>query len=146
MWRNSRVFIGSQTTITKARLICDDADVEIGRDGLWSDEIILQSNDQHGIVDLQTRAVINGRRRKVKICDHVWIGRRAIIMPDLEIGWGSILATGSVLTSDMPPQTVFGGVPARQIRSGVTWSRAPTGLSAFEDDLIQRHLERDGNS
>lgn len=67
-------------------------------------------------------------------------------MPDLEIGWGSILATGSVLTSDMPPQTVFGGVPARQIRSGVTWSRAPTGLSAFEDDLIQRHLERDGNS
>lgn len=136
MFRESSFFLDRGTTINAARVICDQSDVVVGRDGLWSDEIIIQSNDQHGIVDLDTGEVCNGGRRRVEIGDHVWIGRRTTIMPDTRMGRGSILATGAVLTSDVPPNTVFAGVPARQIRENVTWSRAPEGFSNMERNVL----------
>lgn len=132
MWRQSTLSIGAGTTMNSARIVCDQSDVIIGRDGLWSDDILLQSNDQHGIVDLETMEVINGDRRRTVIGDHVWIGRRTTMMPDVEIGFGSILAAGAVLTSDMPEKTIFAGVPARQIRRNVTWSRQTHGFSEAE--------------
>ena len=104
----------------------------VGEDGLWSDEILIQSNDQHGIIDLDTMQVINGGRRYIHIGEHVWIGRRTIVMPDVRIGRGSILGAGAILTSDMPENVIFAGVPAREVKSNVSWSRSPAGFSAAE--------------
>lgn len=50
------------------------------------------------------------------ILDDVWIGRNAIIMPGITIGEGSIIAAGSVVTKDVEPYSVVGGVPAKIIR------------------------------
>ncbi len=135
-WRKCNLTISKGTTINQARIVCDDADILVGEDGLWSDEILIQSNDQHGIVDLETMALCNPGRRRIVIHDHVWIGRRTTIMPDVEIGKGGILATGAVLTSDMPENTIFAGVPARQIRKNVSWSRAPGGFSEMEKQIM----------
>lgn len=137
MWRTSSLKIGAGTTITDARFVCDDADVIVGEDGLWSDQILVQSNDQHGIVDLETGEVINAGRRQTVIGDHVWIGRQATLMPDVDVGNGSILATGAVLTSNMDSNSIFAGVPARKIRNGVSWSRNPGGFSQSERDFFQ---------
>ncbi len=137
MFREASLNIGRGTTINGARIVCDHADVVIGNDGLWSDEIIVQSNDQHGIVDLITGEVLNAGRRRIEIADHVWIGRRSTIMPDVAIGRGGILATGAVLTSDMPANTVFAGVPAKQIRDNVSWSRSPNGFNANERCIME---------
>ncbi|MDK3020974.1 acyltransferase [Pseudodonghicola flavimaris] len=60
------------------------------------------------------------------------IGAGTTMMPDVEIGFGSILAAGAILTSDMPEKTIFAGVPARQIRRNVTWSRQTHGFSEAE--------------
>jgi acetyltransferase-like isoleucine patch superfamily enzyme len=136
MFRNSTLKIGEGTTINSARIICDHSDVVVGNDWLWSDEILLQSNDQHGIVDLISKKVINGGRRSVKIDDHVWIGRRAIIMPDVRIGYGSILGAGAILTRNMADTVAYAGVPARQVRKNVSWSRMPNGFSPTEEDGI----------
>lgn len=136
MWRTASLRIGARTTITDARIVADHADISIGEDGLWSDEILVQSNDQHGIIDLATGRVINGGRRHVTIGDHVWVGRRVTLMPDIAIGAGALLAAGAVLTSDMDPNTIYAGVPARKIREGVTWSRSPGGFSDFERDFL----------
>ncbi|GLZ31249.1 acetyltransferase [Lentzea sp. NBRC 105346] len=46
----------------------------------------------------------------------VWIGYRAIIMPGVHIGDGAIIATGAVVTSDVPPYTVVGGNPAKVVK------------------------------
>jgi len=46
----------------------------------------------------------------------VWIGQRAIIMPGLEIGQGSIIGAGAVVTKDVPPYSVVAGSPARIIK------------------------------
>jgi len=136
MWHESSVTIGRGTTVNQARIVCDDADITVGEDGLWSGDILVQSNDQHGIVDLETMELRNAGRRRITIGEHVWIGRRTIIMPDVEIGKGAILGAGSVLTSDMPPNTIFAGVPARPIRENVSWSRSPKGFSAAERRLM----------
>ena len=46
-----------------------------------------------------------------------WIGAESQILPGVNVGAGAIVAAGSVVTADVPPDTVAGGVPAKTIRS-----------------------------
>lgn len=50
------------------------------------------------------------------IGNDVWIGYDALIMPGVNIGNGSIIATKSVVTSDVAPYSIVGGNPAREIK------------------------------
>jgi acetyltransferase-like isoleucine patch superfamily enzyme len=51
----------------------------------------------------------------VAIEDYVWVGARAIVMPGVTLGRGSVVAAGSVVTKDVAPLTIVGGVPAKPI-------------------------------
>ena len=53
----------------------------------------------------------------IEIMDNVFIGANSTIMYDVKIGPNAIIAAGSVVTKDVPPGTVVGGVPARVIGS-----------------------------
>lgn len=55
----------------------------------------------------------------ITICDGVWIGARAIILPGVTIGEGAIVAAGAVVARDVPPFTVVGGNPAKFIKNRV---------------------------
>lgn len=48
--------------------------------------------------------------------DDVWIGRNAVIMPGIKIGRGSIVAAGAVVTKNIEPNSIVGGVPAKLIK------------------------------
>lgn len=48
---------------------------------------------------------------------HVWIGANATVLPGVTIGDGAIVAAGAVVTKDVAPNTVVGGVPARVLRT-----------------------------
>lgn len=50
------------------------------------------------------------------IGNDVWIGTRAIIMDGVNVSDGAIVAAGSVVTKDVPPYAVVGGVPAKVIK------------------------------
>lgn len=52
----------------------------------------------------------------VKIGNYVWIGTAAIILQGVTIGDGSVIAAGAVVTKNVPPYEVWGGVPAKFIR------------------------------
>lgn len=52
----------------------------------------------------------------VVIDDYVYLGPRVIVLPNLRIGEGAAVAAGAVVTRDVAPYTVVGGVPARFIR------------------------------
>ena len=53
----------------------------------------------------------------VVIDDYVVIGTRVTILPGVHIGEGAVVATGAVVTRDVAPYTVVGGVPAIFIRN-----------------------------
>ncbi|MEK5040732.1 DapH/DapD/GlmU-related protein [Sporosarcina sp. FSL K6-3457] len=53
---------------------------------------------------------------KVIIGNDVWIGAHAVILPGVSIGNGAIVGAGAVVTKDVPPFAIVGGVPAKIIR------------------------------
>lgn len=55
-------------------------------------------------------------QRKITIEDNVWIGANAVITPGITIGTGSIIGAGAVVTKDVEPYSIMGGVPAKLIR------------------------------
>ena len=54
--------------------------------------------------------------RPVTIGNDVWIGNRVPILRGVHVGDGAVLAAGAVVTRDVPPYAIVGGVPARLIR------------------------------
>ena len=52
----------------------------------------------------------------VTIGDNVWVGASCVVLPGCTIGDNSVIAAGSVVTRDVPPGELWGGVPARKIR------------------------------
>lgn len=55
------------------------------------------------------------REGGVEIGDYVWISTGAIILPGVMIGKGAVIAAGSVVTKDVLPYSIVGGVPAKKI-------------------------------
>lgn len=56
-----------------------------------------------------------GLSLKVEIGDDVWVGYGTIILSGVKIGDGSIIAAGSVVTKEVEPYSIYGGVPAKKI-------------------------------
>ena len=52
----------------------------------------------------------------VSIGDDVWIGANAVVLPGVSIGSHSVVAAGAVVTKDVAPNTLVGGVPARELK------------------------------
>lgn len=53
----------------------------------------------------------------VVIGNDVWIGARAMVVGDVTVGHGAVIAAGSVVVHDVAPYAIVAGVPARQVRS-----------------------------
>ncbi|MEM7237253.1 MAG: DapH/DapD/GlmU-related protein [Pseudomonadota bacterium] len=57
------------------------------------------------------------RRSRVATIGHdTWIGHNAIIRPEISIGNGAVVAAGAVVTRDVAPYTIVGGIPAKPMR------------------------------
>ena len=76
---------------------------------------------------------------KIVVEDWAYIGAESQIMPGVTIGEGALIAAGSIVTKSVPPQTVFGGNPARYICSvddyitkNLKYNIGTKGLSAIE--------------
>jgi virginiamycin A acetyltransferase len=65
----------------------------------------------------------------VIIGSDVWIGAKSTILSGVKIGHGAVVAANSVVTSDVPPYAIVGGVPAKVI------------AMRFSDDIIEKFLD-----
>jgi acetyltransferase-like isoleucine patch superfamily enzyme len=55
--------------------------------------------------------------KPVRIKRNAWLGAGAIILPGVTVGENSVVAAGAVVSKDVPPNTVVGGIPAKTIRT-----------------------------
>lgn len=67
-------------------------------------------------LDRSDMAAAWDNRGDIIIGNDVWIGFEAVIMAGVHIGDGAIIGSRAVVTKDIPPYTIVGGVPAREIR------------------------------
>lgn len=123
MAAKATAFIGDRTTAGQARIMVSNADLVIGDDSQLSEDVVLQCSDPHPIIDADSGTPLFGHRRHVRIGRHVWLGRRALVLPDVTIGAGGIVEAGAVVRGDVPAHTMVGGSPAVVLRERVDWRR-----------------------
>lgn len=90
--------------------------VSIGRDVLGGQGLRFHSeNHVSDRIDLSMKAqgVTN---EGITVEDDVWLGSGAILLDGVRVGRGAIVAAGSVVTKDVPPFAVVGGVPAKVLK------------------------------
>lgn len=91
--------------------------IRIGNDVLIGPNVVLRSADhrfERIDVPIRNQGHVAG---EIVIEDDVWIGANVVIVSGVRVGRGAVLAAGAIVTSDVAPRTVVGGVPARLIKS-----------------------------
>ncbi len=118
------ISIGPHTSIRSARLVVTEpgSAIEIGTDCMFSFDIDVRTGDSHSIIDPDTRLRVN-HARNVTIGDRVWISAHVSVLRGGSVGAGSVVATRSVVTHEIPPRSLAAGSPAAVIRTPVRWTR-----------------------
>jgi len=108
--------IGNHVGISENCFIQVRAFLEIG------DDVIIGPNstiitENHRFDDPEIAIRLQGTERKgVVIGKNVWIGAGCTVLDGVNIGDNAIIAAGAVVISDVPPYTIFGGIPAKLIK------------------------------
>lgn len=102
--------IGDYTHINRECLLIATAGLEIGNrvSISYRSAIVTGSHDVNSPYFLSAR-------RPIVIKDYVWIGVNATILAGVTIGEGAVVCAGAVVTKDVPPYCIVGGVPAKCI-------------------------------
>lgn len=104
----SNVFINAGCGIAATKSIIIGNDVRIGP------RTSIMDSDYHRL-DADTD--YGDLAKPIRIGNNVWIGTRCTILAGVTIGDGAVIAAGSTVIKDVPPNTVVGGSPAKFIRS-----------------------------
>ncbi len=109
--------IGNNSSIGPYSYIGCSGFIEIGDNVMMSPRVsIYAENHLFDNPDLSIKDQ-GVKREFVKIEDDCWIAANTVILAGVTIGRGSVIAAGSVVTKDVPPYSIVGGVPAKVIKS-----------------------------
>lgn len=106
----SNITIGHDTIIGDHCFMDGRAPLKIGNHVGIASQVLIY-NDEHDI----NSPDYGNSFGPVEIGDYVFIGPRAIILPNIKIGKGAIVAAGAIVTKDIPDFEIWGGVPAKKI-------------------------------
>jgi acetyltransferase-like isoleucine patch superfamily enzyme len=113
----SRIRIGRDSLIGEYSVIRGQGGVYIG-DRVYTSPFTQIIAVNHVFDDPNLPFVDQGITAEgIVIEDDVWLGAGAVITDGVKIGKGAVVAAGAVVTKDVPPHTVVGGVPAKVIKS-----------------------------
>lgn len=124
----SQILIGSRTSIGGDAVIESLGKVVISDDCLISNHVTIQDHNSHPLQwEYRQNDVLDWianrknwtyvKQADISIGAKCWIGTRSIILKGVELGEGTIVGAGSVVTKSFPPYSVIAGNPAVLIRS-----------------------------
>lgn len=130
LFKLAGVKIGKGSTIHIGARFYQPKNITIGEGTIIGDHVTLDGRAKLTIgnhVDIASEVMIfnsehdinsegfDPLEKPITIKDYVFIGPRAIILPNVTIGRGAVVAAGAVVTKDVPEMTIVAGVPAREI-------------------------------
>ena len=104
--------VGKNVFINSCCCFQDQGGIKIGENVLIGHKVVFATLDH----DLNPKKRSNMKALPINIAKDVWIGANATILPGVNIGEGSIVAAGAVVTKDVPPFSIVAGVPAKIIK------------------------------
>lgn len=118
----SKLIIAEFTSFVGAATISahEAADITLGHNCLIADEVTFSVSDMHSVVDVDTNVRLNPAR-SIVLGHRVWIGARSTVLKGTTIGNGSFVGAHSLVRGKFPTNVMIGGVPARILRTGVSW-------------------------
>lgn len=101
---------------------CFDS-ISIGHHVVISERVVLRDSDNHSMKDVGAiSSDKSAESAPIVIGDHVWIGMNVIVLKGVTIGEGAVIAAGSVVNKDVPSHSLVAGVPAKVVKTEVSWS------------------------
>ena len=110
---NGSISLGNYILISPGTSIRSAESIDIGDSSMIASDVVITDSDWHGIYD---RTDYVATPKPVKIHKNVWIGERSIILKGTQIGENSIIGAGSVVHGDIPPNSVYAGNPAKEVK------------------------------
>jgi maltose O-acetyltransferase len=111
----AEIIIGQKTMFSNNTVLCAVRSIRVGNNCRIGDGVAIVDADSHEI-NPATRDRSVGVVKPVNIGNNVWIGSRVTVLKGVSIGDNSVIGTMSVVTSDIPPNCIATGIPARIIR------------------------------
>jgi len=105
-----RISIGDGSIIGLWSTLDGRGGISIGRNVNLSSEVALWTVEHD-----PNSASFEARASGIEIGDRAWLSFRTTVLPGVAIGEGAVVAAGAVVTKDVAPYAIVGGIPARQI-------------------------------
>lgn len=103
--KTNKLKIGRFCSIAQEVMFILSADHYTNHISSYPYKVMIMKEEQEGV-----------SKGDITVDDDVWIGFRSIILSGVHIGQGAIVAAGSVVTKNVPPYAIVGGVPAKIIK------------------------------
>lgn len=113
VWSPQKVAIGNNVDINGYTVIYGGGEVEIGSNTLIAANCVIASVTHPIDIELRRELVFE----KVTIKENCWLGANVVVLPGVTIGRNSIVAAGSVVTEDIPQNSIVAGGPAKLMRT-----------------------------
>nr|WP_067060032.1 acyltransferase [Mucilaginibacter sp. L294] len=126
LWAKNKLVIGKNFYIGRDSFI--ETDAIIGDNVILANRVGLVGKYDHHYqkIGVPTRLASqirdkdydwHGLNSTIVIEDDVWVGYNSTVLSGVKIGTGSIIAAGSLVTKDVEPYCIYGGVPAKKIKA-----------------------------
>ena len=114
-WGLKNVHVGKNVVFNFSCRFVDDADITIGDNTMLGPGVCISTAEHPLSPELRRNGL--QYNKPVHIEDNVWIGSGAVILAGVTIGRNAVIGAGSVVTKDIPADSLALGIPAKVIRS-----------------------------
>jgi len=114
--KGDKITIGDFSGIGENSILGQTDEIIIGNNVMIGPQLLVLTQNHNFEDRIQLIRLQGGKTKPVQIGNNVWIGARVTILPGVTVGEGSVIAAGAVVTKNISPFTVVGGVPAKKIK------------------------------